>query len=259
MLRPAVRRPLTASGPIFQPLERSHSSLSKAALTFHSIFLTTLLVGGAAFLGVGLWLQLSKSGGPVELEWTDGSGFVDAFLSLGVAAIVIGGVLLATAVFALCAVSRSCVGRLARVLFVLATLVVAAALVLLATATLLIASDARPAKVEELVRESWTRTVTANDTAIVGHACALQAEYGCSGFDDGDCADCLSGVGPDGRVCTPEEQAVCPRCETGVEAGAPGCYDRIISRTRKVFLPLGIVAAVLAGLALVDVFVVCCI
>ncbi|GAB0493109.1 hypothetical protein MMPV_010130 [Pyropia vietnamensis] len=239
--------------------ERSHSPLSKAALTFHSIFLTTLLVGGAAFLGVGLWLQLSQSGGPVELEWTDGSGFVDAFLSLGVAAIVIGGVLLATAVFALCAVSRSCVGRVARVLFVMATLVVAAALVLLATATLLIASESRPDKVKELVRESWVRTVTSNETEIVGHACALQSEYECSGFDAGDCANCLSGVGEDGRVCTEEEQEVCPRCETGVEAGSPGCYDSIITRTRKVFLPLGVVSAVLAGLALLDIFIVCCI
>lgn len=239
--------------------ERSHSGLSKVALTFHSLFLTTLLVGGAAFLSVGLWLQLSKRGGPVELEWTDGSGFVDAFLSLGIAAIVIGSVLLATAVFALCAVSRSCVGRVARVLFVLATLVVAAALVLLATATLLIASESRPDKVEELVRESWARTVTSEDADIVGHACAIQAEYGCSGFDAGDCGECLAGVGPDGRVCTEEEVEVCPRCETAPEADAPGCYERIIERTRKVFLPLGVVAAGLAGLALLDIFFVCCI
>jgi len=237
---------------------REHSRLSKVALTFHSIFLTTLLVAGAAFLAVGLWLQVAKSGGPVDLEWS-GSGFLDAFLSLGIAAIVIGAVLVAASVFALCAISRSCLGSVARVLFILTTLVVAAALTLMAVATLLIASDGRPAKVEELIRHSWERTVTADDADVVARACAVQAEYECLGFDAGDCDACPTGVGVDGRVCTDAERAVCPRCDEAFSVGSPGCFAAIIDRTENVFYPLGVVAAVLAGMAVLDLFVVCCI
>jgi len=232
---------------------------SKGALTFHSLFLSLLLLGGAGFLGVGLWLQLAKNGGPVNLEWT-GSGFIDSFLTLGVAAMIIGGALLATSVCALCAVSRSCIGTVFRVMFVLATLVVAAALVLLAVVTLLIASNNRPGAVETIIRDSWERTVTSGDPNTVAHACDIQANFGCTGFDDGDCDSCVNGVTTSGTPCTPEEQRRCPSCPSSLTTpSSSGCYDAIIERTRDIFLPVGIAAAVVAGVALLDVFVVCAI
>lgn len=223
-------------------------------MTYHATFLALLLIGGAGFLGVGLWLQLSQGGGPVNLEWT-GSGFIDSFLTLGVASMIVGGALLATSVFALCAVSRSCIGTVARVVFVLATLVVTAGLVLLAVVTLLIASDNRPGAVEDIVRDSWERTVSSSDQGVVAEACTIQRDFGCSGFADGDCAGCNNGVGTGGSTCALQ----CPVCEPSIPESLTGCYDAIIDRTRKIFLPVGITASVLAAVTLVEVFVVCAI
>eukprot|EP00168_Porphyra_purpurea_P018055 TRINITY_DN655_c0_g1_i12.p1 TRINITY_DN655_c0_g1~~TRINITY_DN655_c0_g1_i12.p1 ORF type:complete len:197 (+),score=76.10 TRINITY_DN655_c0_g1_i12:68-592(+) len=173
---------------------------------------------------------------------------------------VIGGALLATSICALCAVSRSCIGTIFRVMFVLATLVVAAALVLVAVVTLLIASDNRPDAVETITRDSWERTVTSGDADTVTQACNIQADFGCTGFDDGDCDACVNGVTVSSTPCTAEEQRRCPRCPTSLTTpSTSGCYDAIIERTRKVFLPVGIAAAVVAGVALLDVFVVCAI
>lgn len=225
-------------------------------MTYHATFLALLLIGGAGFLGVGLWLQLSKGGGPVNLEWT-GSGFIDSFLTLGVASMVVGGALLATSIFALCAVSRSCIGTVARVLFVLATLIVTAGLVLLAVATLLIASNNRPGAVEDIVRDSWERTVSSSDAGVVAEACTIQRDFGCAGFDARDCDGCNNGVGTGGGSGTCAER--CPVCEPPTPASSSGCYDAIIDRTRKIFMPVGITASVLAAVALVDVFVVCAI
>lgn len=222
-------------------------------MAYHATFLALLLIGGAGFLGVGLWLQLSKGGGPVNLEWT-GSGFIDSFLTFGVASMIIGGVLLATSIFALCAVSRSCLGTVARVLFVLATLVVTAGLVLVAVVTLLIASNNRPGVVEDIVRDSWERTVTSSDAGVVAEACAIQRNFGCAGFDSGDCNECNNG-----EVQTSLCERRCPVCEPRTPASVSGCYDPIIERARKFFLPIGITASVLAAIALVDVFVVCAI
>jgi len=230
----------------------------KGALAFHSTFLFLLLLGGAGFLAVGIWLQSAHGGGPVNLEWT-GSGWVDSFLTLGVAAMAIGGALLVTAVFALCAVSRSCVGTVARVLFVLATLLATAALVLLAVVTLLIASDRRPEAVEEFVRDSWERTVTSDEADSVGKACAVQSDFGCVGFAAGDCVDCPNGRTDGGGECAGDAARRCPLCPTAPPPSAGGCYEQIIERTRDIFLPVGIVASVLAAVALIDVFVVCAI
>ncbi|OSX69737.1 hypothetical protein BU14_1226s0001 [Porphyra umbilicalis] len=230
----------------------------KGALAFHSFFLFLLLLGGAGFLGVGIWLQSAHGGGPVNLEWT-GSGFIDGFLTLGVAAMVIGGALLVTAVFALCAVSRSCVGTVARVLFVLATLLATAALVLLAVVTLLIASDRRPDAVQDFVRDSWERTVTSGEVDVVSEACEVQTEFGCVGFVAGDCVDCPNGRADGGGECNGAPARRCPVCPTAPPPSAGGCYEKIIERTRDIFLPVGIVASVLAAIALIDVFAVCAI
>ncbi|GAB0492346.1 hypothetical protein MMPV_003608 [Pyropia vietnamensis] len=226
---------------------------SRVAMTYHATFLALLLIGGAGFLGVGLWLQLSRGGGPVNLEWT-GSGFIDGFLTFGVASMIVGGVLLATSFFALCAVSRSCLGTFTRVLFVLATLVVTIGLALVAVVTLLIASNNRPDVVEDIVRDSWERTVSSSDASVVAEACTIQRDFGCAGFESGDCNGCDN---EDVRTSLCEQR--CPKCEPRTPASVSGCYDSIIERTRKIFLPVGIVASVLAAVALVDVFVVCAI
>lgn len=242
---------LAVRSPISITMGRSGN---RGAMTYHATFLALLLIGGAGFLGVGLWLQLSKGGGPVNLEWT-GSGFIDSFLTLGVASMIVGGALLATSVFALCAVSRSCIGTVFRVMFVLATLVVTAGLVLIAVATLLIASNNRPGAVEDIVRDSWERTVSSDDRGVVNEACTIQRDFECAGFAAGDCDGCNNGVGPARSDCATR----CPVCEPRTPASSSGCYDAIIDRTRKIFLPVGITAAVLAAVALVDVFVVCAI
>eukprot|EP00168_Porphyra_purpurea_P001631 TRINITY_DN1196_c0_g1_i12.p2 TRINITY_DN1196_c0_g1~~TRINITY_DN1196_c0_g1_i12.p2 ORF type:complete len:173 (-),score=56.52 TRINITY_DN1196_c0_g1_i12:358-876(-) len=134
----------------------------------------------------------------------------------------IGGALLATSVLALCAISRSCVGTVARVFFVLATLLAMAALVLLAVVTPLIASNNRPDIVEDLVRDSWERTASSSEAGVVAEACAVQSEFGCAAFVAGVCVDCPTAPPlTAGRVRPPPHAQAVGTTATGISPPAP--------------------------------------
>lgn len=225
---------------------------SRFAAGYHTLVALLLLLGGGALLGVGIWVYVTDRGGRLDLDYT-GSNVWNIVLNFGVAGIIAGGFLLLSAVVSLIALSRKCLGKVFRVIYVLVALLITAVLVFIAVITLLIFSRRDSAVVKDFVRDAWIASV--QEPEFRQNVCTIQDEFDCRGFDDGDCASC--GLGRE-SLCTPEERSLCPACvNEPVRPEGKGCYNAVIDSVAQIFLPIGIVASILAFIVLVDVFVVC--
>lgn len=229
---------------------------NRLATHIHSIVAILLLLGGGALVGAGIWLLASDKGGRLPLDYT-GSSFWNYVLNFGVAAIIAGVFLLVAALAALISLSRKCLGKVFRVVYVLMALVILAALLFIAIVSLLIVDKRDAQGVEDFVEEAWERSVTSNDSDLVEEVCKIQDRWDCLGFADNDCTGCENG---EGTECDAAQQRRCPTCAAAPTRDASkGCFDEIKGTLKRIYLPMGIVASVLAAIVLLDVFVVCCI
>ena len=229
---------------------------NKFATTLHSIVAGLLLLFGLGLVAVGIYLLVSDKGGRLDLDYT-GSNFWNFVLRFGIAAIIAGGFLIVASLLAIVAISRRCIGKVFRFVYVIMALVIVGVLVFIATISLLIVDRRDTTEIKDFVRDAWERSVTSDDEDARNRVCEIQEEFNCVGFEDNECRGCERGIG---AGCTVEQQRRCPPCGAGAIGNvANGCYKEVRDNLKDVYLPLGIITAVLAAIVLLDTLIVCCI
>lgn len=218
------------------------------ATVFHAIVAVLILIAGGFLLAVGIWLRVSNNGGLVDLDLS-GNNFLRHAFTASIGSIVIGGFLIITAIFGLFAIAQNCLGATFRILYVLLSLVIIAALVFTCVVSSLALSEDDSAEVREVLSDAWTRT--ALDPQGKDRICKIEADLECRGFFDNDCRSCPLGT-----------EAACrsfPNCVACARPSDPtiGCYDEIISRLRKVFLPIAITSGILSFVVFLDIIAAC--
>lgn len=218
---------------------------NRAAATYHAFIATVLLLLGGSLLGFGIWLRVSNSGGPTDLEYGS-DNFFTIVLAAWIFAVAIGGFFIVSAICAYVALAKRCVGQVFRVIYILTALVVLAVLLLVAVLSFIIIARRGDDKVRDFLQEAWNDTVDRNANVI----CGIEQEFKCRGFTSGACNGASEDTG------FAEQCADCSNFGDG-KTFETGCYDEIVGDLRHVYLPLGIVSSVVALFVLVDVFVVC--
>lgn len=179
---------------------------------------------------------------------------LNGLLSLGYIAIAIGILCILISMIGV-AVSKSSGRCLFLVIYMVLLLSVIVALVMLSVFLLQLSSGKTLFSLDKKLESAWETTVTKDKEA----ACKIQVDYDCFGFSDGFCAGCgrLNSEGQ--RVCEADKVRQCPVCDGTLAGNERGCYDEILGRTKSVWRPIGIGAAVLAAVLLLDVVIVCAI
>lgn len=205
-----------------------------------------MLLAGGALVGTGIWLLATDHAGPLHLEYGDNNvwSFV---LNFGIGGILIGAFLMLTAIAGLIALSRKCVGSCFKVIYIVMVLVILAVLVFITVVAAVIRERGDSENVKDFLQEAWDLTVTENPDEI----CRLEEFYKCRGFNDTDCLKCPLGIETECSTTTS-----CAKCGVSTFAGT-GCYDEIVGSVRRFFLPVAIVAGLLAVVVVIDIFVTC--
>lgn len=209
--------------------------VNRAAACYHAFVAIMLLVIGGGLLGVGIWLHVSNNGGPIDLDFT-GSDFLNFVLGISIAAIIIGIFLMLTAIVALVALARRCVGKVFRFLYIVLAVIILAVLIFIAVVSFVVLARRNDSFVRDVLKDAWERTVREDPNAI----CRIEEDFKCRGFDDAKCAT-----------------ETCATCPNATSTATESCYDKIMDDLRRVYLPLGIVSTVVAFFVLADIFVVC--
>ncbi|PXF42396.1 hypothetical protein BWQ96_07916 [Gracilariopsis chorda] len=219
---------------------------NRAVRIYHGFVALLLLLGGGALLGVGIWLHVTDNGGPVGLDYNNDS-FFDLVIHVGIAAMIAGSFLILTGIVSLITLVRNCLGVTFRVIYVLMGLVIFIVLVGATVVSSIIVHNKDDLSVRDTLRSAWVHTVSRDPDVI----CRIERNLECRGFLDNDCVRCTS-VLDDGCA----EATTCAKCSDTRDPSF-GCYSNIIRDFNRIFLPSAIVAAVLALIQLVDVFVTC--
>jgi hypothetical protein len=223
--------------------------------SYHQFISVVTLLAGAGLLGVGVWRRMSNDQGPFDLKYTDVQDLENIWSlvrSWTTAAIVLGAALLASGLIGFIAVSRNCLGGLAKVLFFLIALVLTAALAGTSSVSFYLLSQTNDAgKLENFIETTWEQTVADNKNAI----CVIEADRQCRGVKNGECSGCRLGVE---STCSVVQKTRCAPCSTPANIDVnSGCYDSFSTSFRRYYIAVGAVTAVLAGLMFIDLCVIC--
>lgn len=228
------------------------------ALTVHGAVVGLLLLGGVTLLAFGIVDVITARDSVVDLKYT-GSSRWNGLLKLGVAAIIVGGVLSAVAIFGCLAVGRGGCSTLFFILFIALQVVLVALLLAVAMLSLTLATRDAPEGVHTFLSDSWKESVA--DPEYMEAVCGLEVEFSCRGFYNGQCVGCTT-ADLISNSCSKEQLKWCPRCDKQrpvSDFAANGCFQDTYNDARKYFKPIGIVASVLAAIVVFDMFVVCCV
>lgn len=218
------------------------------ASIFHAIVAILILIAGGLLLGIGIWLQVTDNVGPVNLNY-GGDNVFRYILTASIGAIIIGGFLIVTALFGLFALAKNCVGVTFRVIYVVLSLIIMAALVFICVVSILVLKEDDSSEVRDVLSEAWART--AKDPDSRDAICRIEADFKCRGFEDNECFGCSQG---NEDACSSS-----PNCVNCGRASNPaiGCYDEIVDWLNRFFLPIAITSGVLAFVVLLDIVAAC--
>lgn len=228
----------------------TRAQVNRAAACYHTFTALLLLLSGGGLLGLGIWLQVTSHGGPLDLAYGS-NPFLDFILGAGILCIAIGGFILATAVSALIALGRRCVGKTFRVIYIILAVVVLALIVLVSVVSWMVFARRNTPAVKSFFKEAWERTVKQRPQAV----CAIENAFKCRGFEETTCrtercADCDALMKAE---FLPGQSEVL----FSISSQKSACYPKIRRDIRNIYLPTAIISTLLATFVLVDVFVVC--
>lgn len=220
----------------------------RAVRVYHTMVAILILLAGGTLLGLGIWMTVTGSGGPLNLKYS-GSNFFNVVLSADIGAIVLGGFLLLTALFSIIALLNQCIGMTFRSLYIFMAIIILTALLFITVVSSLVVHNGDNKNVRAFVSSAWERTVAQDAPTI----CDIESRYSCRGFKAGDCILCKTGFEPE---CDPTR--LCAKCRA---MSAPntdiGCYDEIKEEFRYIFLPMAIVSGILSAMVLLDIIFTC--
>lgn len=219
------------------------------ARVFHSVVAIFMLLAGGALLGFGIWLSVTGNKGPFNLDY-GGQNVWRYLLVLPVICMVLGAFLIITALVALVALAKNCIGTTFRVIYVILAAIILIVLVFICVVSTFLYRNKNNQDVETFVRDAWQRTVLDQPDTI----CAIEHEFKCRGFATGDCTYCVTGLEPQ---CS-SVSTLCAACSENKSNTDYGCYNKLLNKLISIFLPVAIVSGILGGIQLIDMFLLCC-
>ncbi|KAK1859528.1 hypothetical protein I4F81_002123 [Pyropia yezoensis] len=219
----------------------------------HTLFAVLTIACGIALIVTGGWAIANQNDAAYsDLKWS--GSLLAANVYLGIVSVVVGVALIVLAILGMLAIGQGCCSIFAAIIYFLAMLVLVAATALTASVLLLVAAGGGPgSNTRSFVSDVWQETVVSEPQA----ACELEREFRCRGFFDNDCVGCSSAAAAAG-TCTAEQRRVCANCTSVPSSGdfaTVGCYDELLSRMQRVARPVGIAAAIAAGVGGIGLFV----
>lgn len=216
---------------------------------YHALVAILILLAGGALLGLGIWMTLTSTGGPLNLEYA-GDSFFNIVLSANIGAMVLGGFLLFTGLVSLIALAKEWLGVTFRILYVIMATIILAMLVLITVMSSLVITNGDKNEVKRFIEEAWERTVKNDPNTI----CEIENRFVCRGFKDGDCTVCKTGLEPECNA-----TVLCARCTDQIPVNASkGCFQQILSTFKSVFLPAAIISGILSSIVLMDILLTWC-
>eukprot|EP00871_Galdieria_phlegrea_P000921 jgi/Galph1/182/GphlegSOOS_G4907.1 len=203
------------------------------SLTLSDLHTNLPKLGGLALVGVGIYAEVTHSG-KFNLNWTN--DFWKAVSNFGIAGIVVGAVIAIVGAIGLFAFGSGACGKFFKIVYFI--LIILCFLVLLFTAivTLMLANGDNVSPFKDAACSAWKQTESDNPSEI----CKIQSDYNCCGFSSS---------------CSPRTTTSTCSCATAGDH----CYQAIIHKYHKWYLPIGIVSCIIGALTLVDSLVVCCV
>lgn len=237
-------------------MAKGRESSGGCGKTYHAIVALLLMIAGGGLVGFGIYRKTKTNDGPFSLDYEAGEvteldNIWSWVLRFNTAAIVVGAFLLVAGIAALIALTRRCIGGVFKVAYILVALVIMLALVGISGVAWYLLAKRNDSELSDFVAKAWESTVKSKPEDI----CSIEKDFQCRGFNDKDCEKCPLGVG---TSCTPELLLRCAPCSEGETSNvANGCWNEFQSRFRRFYIIAGVVGAVLAGVMLSDMCVLC--
>lgn len=222
-------------------------------VVLHGIFSVLLLTLSLTLIATSVYNVAKVNSAALPLVY-DGPSFFHSATRLGILGVCLGVALalLYVAIGVVLTARRSRVPIVFAIAVVTAQFVALVLMLFLAVSTLLLAGVPLRSAVDAYFADAWAQTVAAAPDDV----CSLERSLGCRGYRNDQCEACTPAQAAAGG-CTAAERRVCAPCVGGSPAGGRGCVREIEVLTRRWFEPLGIVAAVLAGLLLIHMLLIC--
>ncbi|OSX75158.1 hypothetical protein BU14_0254s0038 [Porphyra umbilicalis] len=220
-------------------------------LILHAVFSALILALALGLAAVGVY-NVVKVNGPVLPLTYDGPSFFASAVRLGILGMVLGVGLALLYVAVAVVLSSRRIPVVFAILFVTLQFIAFVLALFLAVSSLLVAAVPLRSAVDAYFSDAWTQTVAASP----GDVCGIEAALGCRGYANDQCVECS----PDEAVagaCTITDARFCAPCVGGSEAQGRGCRREVEVLVRRWFEPMGILAAVLAGLLFIHMFLLC--
>lgn len=219
-------------------------------IVLHGIFSVLLLTLSLTLVATSVYNVVKVNSAALPLVY-NGPSFFDSALKLGILGVCLGVALallyVAIGVF-LTARRISTAFAIVVTTFQFVALVL---IIFLAVSSLLVAAVPLRSAVDAYWADAWAQSVA----AVPDDVCLVERSLGCRGYRNDDCEACSPAAASAGG-CTAADRRVCAPCVGGSAAGGRGCVREIAVLTRRWFEPLGIVAAVLAGLLLIHLLLI---
>jgi len=228
--------------------------------SLHTLFAVLTIAAGVALIATGAWaIANQKDAGYSALDWH--GSYLAASVYLGIVAVVVGSSLIFLAILGMLAIGQGCCSIISAIIYVLAMVLLLAATAFSATALLILSEGGiNRDETRTFLNDVWTETVVAQPLS----ACEVEREFQCRGFSNNQCEGCDSAAIVAG-TCEGSQLRVCPDCTSLPSAGdftSQGCYDLVYPSLQRVVRPVGITAAIAAGISglglVLFIFARCC-
>lgn len=221
----------------------------RVARVYHAIVAVLILLAGGGLLGIGIWLTTSDAD-PFDLDYSGDTIFQSA-LKVNIIAMAIGAFLLISAIASIISLSRQCIGRAFRIIYLILAVIILLVLFSVCVVSAISVRLGDTASGRSFVTAAWVNSII-NKPA---HVCAIERHFQCKGLFDAQCSKCDTGFELE---CRPN-RIYCTPCADVDHRTPEGCFQKIKTRIRAVFFPMAIVSGILGGFVLSDIVVTSCI
>ncbi|OSX71238.1 hypothetical protein BU14_0574s0009 [Porphyra umbilicalis] len=215
--------------------------------SLHILFAVLTIAAGVALIATGSWaIANQKDAGYGTLDWQ--GSYLAASVYLGIVAVVVGASLIFLAIIGMLAIGQGCCSLISAIIYVLAMIVLVVATAFAAAVLLTLAEGGiERGDTRTFFNDVWTETVAEFPLS----ACEVEREFQCRGFSNNQCEGCDSAAIVAGN-CEASQLRACPDCTSLPSADdftSKGCYDLIYPSLQRVVRPVGITAAIAAGIS----------
>lgn len=211
---------------------------ARFAALYHLFIAALVLLTGGGLLALGIWLQTSENVAPSKMPCRLDTAF-ELERIIFIVLITLGATLFPIGLIGLYLQARKF--NIPRIGYILCITLIAGSLALCSVVCAYSVARKSDKDYEKTLQNAWEDTVTSKESVI----CIIERVFGCRGFSDMDCDGCSTGD-EDGCIVRPN----CVKCGRVANVRI-GCFDEIVTRARKVFLPTAISTAIVSSFVMI--------